>query len=904
LKSPSVPRFINYYNFSSSNLCKRLSLYSPSAVQPATTSPAMTSPYYVNKKDKKEAGKEPSARDRIDSSFFRLLKLFPGAPGRRNDELQGNILLYRLIPQVQTQPRTVKPIHNTRNTQTAGIGTGLVKDRTIPSDIPNGEHRTKSKGKLPPEYRALSYTWGPGEAQEYINIIDGNDVFKIKLKPNLASALRQLREQYHIDIKEWEEKQKKPQPDLNIPVRRAATLVPHMMSENDYKPNLFLWIDAICIDQLDEDEKSSQIPRMSEIYMKASEVCVWLGEEDDTSAMAIDLVEKTLKFDQIDALMTQDHSDKWNAFATLLRRPWFSRRWIVQELTRANCARVYCGPKQVLWKDFADAVSLFLENQHLIKPLFKKSNDFGNDHEYIGDLEELSAIRLVQASDHLFHRNEDGVITERLLPLEGLMSELTSFEASEPKDIVYAILWMAKDATPVSNKSFSVGKLVKKIETYKSELNVGTPSPSRKSTGGLSIKEPQLGDTNAVAGGIDNVDNLPLGSKLTDEPLDKVNDDLKRKAVASLPFWRIFEQRRFPIDYGKPLLDICCQFLEFCISKSGRLDIMCRPWAPDQSVKQLNENGPMPSWIRQLSVHGAFAKSPTGVLERINADPLVGRPGTKERRHYDADYRLKPWQVFQIELRTPRVLLVNGFVLGTVQTTEHPARGGLIPNEWLTRAGWTDKTEDPPERFWQTLVGNRTKIGEKAPELWRRACKEMFAYATDGGDLDLKRLLASEKMRSIRPFLERVKAMTFKRSLLTIHRSDSDEEDASGPLNGHTTYSTVESRAMVSVGVHTASTLALGPHNAESGDVVAIIYGCSVPLLLRMFKHEKEPSGSILTPDQFYRTCEQVKWPKQRITERDEIFYQLVGECYVHGMMDGEAVKTGNWGQTEEFQLI
>lgn len=579
------------------------------------------------------------------------------------------------------------------------------------------------------------------------------------MKPNLALALRRLREQYHIDRTSWADRRRKPQLDEAMTIRRGATLaLANMNQESDLEPNLNLWIDAICIDQSDEDEKSGQIPRMSEIYMRASEVSVWIGEEDETSGKAINLVESCLKLDQLDSLMTDSHSDAWDAFATLLRRPWFSRRWIVQELTRAKTAMMYCGPNRVLWKDFADAVSLFLENQDLIRPLFKKSNAFDNDPNYIGDLEELSAVRLVQASDHLFHRDEEGRITERLLPLEGLMSELTAFEASEPKDVIYAILWMAKDATPVSNKSFSVDKLIKKIEEYKEDLNIDSPFPSRTSTGVFPKNsnhdvEARYNDADSIVDTDEKASSAGPMKKDTTKTTT-LTDEQKRKAVATLPFWKIFEAKRFPIDYGKPLVTICCEFLQFCINRSGRLDIMCRPWAPDQSIKELRENGPMPSWIRQLSMHGAFAQSPSGVLDRINADPLVGRPGTKERRHYDADYRLKPYKVFQIKPGTPRILIVRGFILGAVQTTEHPARGGLIPSEWLSRVGWTDRTQNPPERFWRTLVGNRTKMGEKAPELWRRACGEMFARATEGGDLDIKRLITSEKMRSIRPFLE------------------------------------------------------------------------------------------------------------------------------------------------------
>ncbi|KAF2460245.1 heterokaryon incompatibility protein-domain-containing protein, partial [Lineolata rhizophorae] len=38
-----------------------------------------------------------------------------------------------------------------------------------------------------------------------------------------------------------------------------------------------LWIDAVCINQDDLDEKATQIPLMSKIYCRATSTAVWLG---------------------------------------------------------------------------------------------------------------------------------------------------------------------------------------------------------------------------------------------------------------------------------------------------------------------------------------------------------------------------------------------------------------------------------------------------------------------------------------------------------------------------------------------------------------------------------------------------------------------------------------------------
>jgi hypothetical protein len=49
-----------------------------------------------------------------------------------------------------------------------------------------------------------------------------------------------------------------------------------------------IWVDAICINQSDNNEKSQQIPLMSEIYGRASTVYIWLGNSTEDSDYAFD----------------------------------------------------------------------------------------------------------------------------------------------------------------------------------------------------------------------------------------------------------------------------------------------------------------------------------------------------------------------------------------------------------------------------------------------------------------------------------------------------------------------------------------------------------------------------------------------------------------------------------------
>jgi Heterokaryon incompatibility protein (HET) len=52
--------------------------------------------------------------------------------------------------------------------------------------------------------------------------------------------------------------------------------------------SLTIWVDAICINQKDDIEKSHQIPLMDQVYSLANAVYVWLGESNENSDRAMD----------------------------------------------------------------------------------------------------------------------------------------------------------------------------------------------------------------------------------------------------------------------------------------------------------------------------------------------------------------------------------------------------------------------------------------------------------------------------------------------------------------------------------------------------------------------------------------------------------------------------------------
>jgi hypothetical protein len=123
-----------------------------------------------------------------------------------------------------------------------------------------------------------------------------------------------------------------------------------------------LWIDALCINQADHEERNHQVQMMSRIYNGAEQVCVWLGEDNDDSTMAFSFIHEIMQLENFDSISEKsENAKKWQSLLLLMQRPWFSRRWVVQEIALARAATIYCGNDNIPWQQFAVAVELFVE---------------------------------------------------------------------------------------------------------------------------------------------------------------------------------------------------------------------------------------------------------------------------------------------------------------------------------------------------------------------------------------------------------------------------------------------------------------------------------------------------------------------------------------------------------------
>ncbi|THX66280.1 HET-domain-containing protein [Aureobasidium pullulans] len=281
-----------------------------------------------------------------------------------------------------------------------------------------------------------------------------------------------------------------------------------------------------------------------------------------------------------------------------------------------------------------------------------------------------------------------------------------------------------------------------------------------------------------------------------------------------------FEQRRIYLDYSKSIFEVCREVLEFAMSRpEATLDILCRPWAPDDPHDKA-----FPSWIPRLSNRIAFKPNRRGKYQRVNANPLLGKFDFSGPL-YRASHNLTVFMKCQFPRGDPlreRSLLINGLILHTIQPSElkSNATSGTIPADWCQAAQWQETPppssdqNPPPDPFWRTLVGNRNTHGRKPPLYWRRACSEAFQEAPTDDDLETSLVLSGNPASSVREFLHRVQEVVWNRRLARITLQ-------------HTN----------------TTTLCLVPKNTQSGDLVCLLYGCNVPVVLHSQQRKDRGEG-------------------------------------------------------------
>lgn len=288
----------------------------------------------------------------------------------------------------------------------------------------------------PPPYYALSYAWGDRKSLTPI-LVDGKP---FEVTANLHSALV------------------------------------HLTPKTDPVP---LWIDALCIDQKNEVEKSEQVAQMREIYLRAKSVITWLGPASDNSDAAMRWIghygsqaldfgigdtpdlrlnnlmhrletdTSTLSQPGLQAFLRDVSSDlspssgdpnkiQW-ALARLFQRPYWNRVWVVQELVHAKSLQFSCGTESVPENLLHHATRLIRNHGQFLSKKASYLHQSNDSETVIPFIDTRSPVNLLKVRR-----------TKGPYPLAYLIRLLRNSISTDPRDKIFALLSFSADVDRLS----------------------------------------------------------------------------------------------------------------------------------------------------------------------------------------------------------------------------------------------------------------------------------------------------------------------------------------------------------------------------------------------------------------------------------------------------------------------
>jgi hypothetical protein len=237
-----------------------------------------------------------------------------------------------------------------------------------------------------PLFEALSYTWDGGLNTELIQLSN----IPYLITPNLESFLR------------------------------------HHRSDTEA---IDLWVDAICINQSSNAEKSSQVGKMNMIYGVAGKLIVWLGPEADDSSLAMEALQLHGAGSPYDKMPILTGS-VLTAVEKLLTRRWWSRIWIIQEVfwggvgRKVQNMRVRCGTKEVWWVNLVVAAA-------------RMQSHANDQRQYYPAIESI--LRLDELRNQAEFMTNNAADEKMVIDLVAMHRH---FRATDPRDKIYALMGM------------------------------------------------------------------------------------------------------------------------------------------------------------------------------------------------------------------------------------------------------------------------------------------------------------------------------------------------------------------------------------------------------------------------------------------------------------------------------
>ncbi|KFY02923.1 hypothetical protein O988_01811 [Pseudogymnoascus sp. VKM F-3808] len=690
-----------------------------------------------------------------------------------------------------------------------------------------------------PPYHAISYTWG-----------DGNDLHAMSLNEASFAVTTNVR-------------------DILDMVQRSGQ-------------KMYVWIDAVCINQSDKREKEAQIAMMGDIYHHATNVVIWLGHSDD-APLAMGLVRRLSR-------VQREVSPFWimplligtaQKLSAVVQRVAPQSildnvlpRWVDRAVAIWGRSQAYM-PWWLLGKVLTPVVTVKYFMNQLLSLIIPESTEISPEwHALINLLQHPWFERVWVVQEVIFASSAIVLYGSEEVSLDDFQGVVNNICSS----------WMTKQMSTLTTAQISF-------------VQASLPS--------AMIPLRQMHNMRIVERTIGTKENLHdllirFSRNKSTEPKDKIfalmglSLEAERDRLSLGGLLRLSPSLPTTINYARSDRDVFVETARNLLTREAsafRIPLCILPLA-GIGYPRLVKN--LPSWVPDWSnVPPAYSL----------AHHLAGHSFTYRAAGSSSDpYFYNSPKGEEIVLAATGVSIRSQNLVGMLpgKTTSPFVRLGPIPDSielkgiltgkishlgdtwqldfsdekvgaslegtrmWREQAQdltlqWAQDPyptgEDLPEVFWRTLIGNRTPNERPAPP----------SYRSHGTIYDLQEriLLARLRGEDLSPFRkELVKRFP---GLL----------DGDLRLQIMDLFSSLFATALKQCTLHRRfcvldnGYIGAVPAGSQKGDLVFVIEGAETPFVLR---HSVRKDGDHII----------------------DSTYELIGECYVHGMMDGEMMTSGD----------
>ncbi|KAH8596246.1 heterokaryon incompatibility protein-domain-containing protein [Bisporella sp. PMI_857] len=273
----------------------------------------------------------------------------------------------------------------------------------------------------PPQYDALSYVWGPPRLSASITV----DGAKIYITRHLRRCLQHLRLEG---------------------IERV------------------IWIDAVCINQSDLNERNHQVMLMEQIYRGANTVRVWMDIKIDITQPAF---YKMLHFpgDSSEHCLGDD-TEFWLPLEPFFTNSYWNRVWVQQELILSRHSVFHCRDDEL----DGDKVGEFLD---LVGKRGRQEESSGlrmQWHDLLSRFDIHALTKIVSPRKRILWRDEElrrgSTGKDGGLRLIHLLSSMSRLKTTDPRDRVFALLPLAHDRNLLTSAGLTVNYSKSVTELY------------------------------------------------------------------------------------------------------------------------------------------------------------------------------------------------------------------------------------------------------------------------------------------------------------------------------------------------------------------------------------------------------------------------------------------------------